>query len=207
MKKLLVFLLAAFIALPAVPQIKFGIKAGVSTTSITMSDARTITSGNASYLLKKAENAHYGIHAGIFIRANISKLYIQPELLFATRSNEYTLSKINSQVDSISVKQSANKLDIPIMVGVKLGPLRINAGPVGSLTINSPKDLIDNPNFKALYSSMTWEYQAGVGLDILKKLTLDVRYEGSLSKYQNKVANIPLDDRPNAFLFSVGLLF
>ena len=59
---------------------------------------------------------------------------------------------------------------------------------------------------------MTVGYQAGVGLDILKKLTIDLRYEGSLKKYQNQIESTAgtkfnLDDRPNAFIFSLGLMF
>ncbi len=208
MKKLLVLLLAVFITLPAISQLKFGLKVGASTTSITMDDAKTITSsGGAQYLLDKAEGANYGFHAGVFLRANISKLYIQPEVLFATRSNEYTLSKVNSVTDSVSVKQVFNKLDIPVMIGLKFGPVRINAGPVGSVRIGSPKELIADPDVKAVYAAMTFGYQAGVGLDLLKKLTIDLRYEGGLSKYQNKLQNIALDDRPNAFLLSVGYMF
>jgi hypothetical protein len=208
MKKLLVLLLTVFITLPAISQLKFGLKVGASTTSITMDDAKTITSsGGAEYLLNKAEGASYGFHGGAFLRINISKLYIQPELLFATRSNEYTLSKVNSVVDSATVKQVFNKLDIPIMVGVKFGIVRINAGPVGSVTIGSPDELIADPDVEAVYAAMTFGYQAGVGLDLLKKLTIDLRYEGGLSKYQNKVGGIALDDRPNAFLLSVGYMF
>jgi len=208
MKKLLVLLLAVFITLPAISQVKFGLKVGASTTSISMDDAKTITAtGGAKYLLDKAEGANYGFHAGVFLRANISKLYIQPEVLFATRSNEYTLSKVNSVTDSVSVKQVFNKLDIPVMIGLKFGPVRINAGPVGSVRIGSPKELIADPDVKAVYASMTFGYQAGVGLDLLKKLTIDLRYEGGLSKYQNKLQNIALDDRPNAFLLSVGYMF
>jgi len=212
MKKLFAILLTVLIALPAFSQLNFGIKAGVSTTSITMSDAKSITSGSSTYLVDKVKSANYGIHAGIFARLSISKLYIQPELLFASRSNEYTLSKVNSIVDSINVKQNLNKLDIPVMVGLKFGPLRINGGPVGSLRISSPKELISNPNLKNMYASMSFGYQAGIGLDILKKLTIDLRYEGSLKKYQNQIENASgtkfnLDDRPNAFLLSVGLMF
>jgi hypothetical protein len=110
------------------------------------------------------------------------------------------------------VKQNFNKLDIPVMLGLKLGPLRLNAGPVGSLLINSPKDLIANPDYKSNYNKMTIGYQAGLGFDLLKFLTFDIRYEGSLQKYQNQIQNLAktkvnLDDRPNAFLFSVGLMF
>jgi hypothetical protein len=59
---------------------------------------------------------------------------------------------------------------------------------------------------------MTFGYQAGLGFDFLNLLTFDLRYEGSLQKYQNQLQNLAgtkfnLDDRPNAFLFSVGLMF
>ncbi len=97
-------------------------------------------------------------------------------------------------------------------MGFKLGPVRLNAGPSASLLINSPKDLIDDPDFESMYSKMTIGYQAGIGIDVLKTLTIDMRYEGSLKKYQNQIENITgttfnLDDRANAFLLSIGLMF
>jgi len=211
MKKLLVIVLAAFIAMPAFSQINFGLKAGLSTTSITMDDVKQIASGGTQYTVEKLKGANYGFHGGLFVRLNISKLYIQPELLFATRSNEYTVTNLATVTDSI-VKQKFNKLDIPVMVGVKFGPLRINAGPSATLLINSPADLIKDPDFKTIYSRLTFGYQAGIGLDLLKKLTIDLRYEGSLKKYQNQIENlvgtsVALDDRPNAFLLSIGYMF
>jgi opacity protein-like surface antigen len=211
MKKLLVIVLAAFIAMPAFSQINFGLKAGLSTTSITMEDVKTIASGGTQYTVEKLKGANYGFHGGVFVRLNISKLYIQPELLFSNRTNEYTVSNLATVTDSI-VKQKFNKLDIPVMVGVKFGPLRLNAGPSATLLINSPADLIKDPDFKTMYSRMTFGYQAGIGLDLLKKLTIDLRYEGSLKKYQNKIENligtsVALDDRPNAFLLSIGYMF
>ena len=212
MKKLLAILFTVLITLPALSQLNWGIKAGLSTTFITMADAKSITSGGTTYIIDKLKGANYGIQFGAFARLKIAMLYIQPELLFSTRSNEYTLSKANSLTDSITVKQNFNKLDIPVMLGLKFGPLRVNAGPVGSLRIGSPKNLVNDPDFKAMYAQMTFGYQAGIGLDIFKKLTLDVRYEGSLKKYQNQIENTAgtkfnLDDRPNSFLFSVGLMF
>jgi hypothetical protein len=211
MKKLLIILLATFVAVPVFSQLKFGIKAGVSTTSITMDDIKSISSSTASYTVEKLEGAKYGFHGGLTARLSIWKLYIQPELLFATRTNAYTVTNVTTSTVK-DVTQSMNKLDIPVMVGLKLGPLRVNAGPSGSLLIGTPKELIDDPNLKSMYANMTIGYQAGVGLDILKTLTLDVRYEGSLKKYQTQIENLTgttfnLDDRPNALLFSVGLMF
>lgn len=211
MKKLLVILFAVLIAIPAFSQIKFGLKAGVSTSSLSMETLKTITSGSTSYTVDALTEAKYGFHGGAFVRLSLLGIYLQPELLFTTRSNEYTVTNVTTSASTI-VKQNFNKLDLPVMLGFKLGPLRLNAGPAASLLINSPKDLIDDPDFKTMYSNMTIGYQAGVGVDVLKKLTIDLRYEGSLKKYQNQIESLTgttvnLDDRANAFLMSIGIIF
>jgi hypothetical protein len=157
------------------------------------------------------EEAKYGFHGGLFMRVKLLALYVQPELLFASKSNAYKVTNVTTGTAK-DVVQNLNKLDIPVMVGLKFGPVRINGGPAGSLLIGSPKELISDPNLKSSYAKMSIGYQAGVGLDILKKLTIDLRYEGSLKKYQTQIENLAgttvnLDDRPNAFLFSLGLMF
>ncbi len=214
MKKLFSVLLLMLLVFPAFSQLKVGLKAGVSTTSLTMETVKTITSGTASYTVDALSEAKYGFHGGAFLRLTLFGIYIQPEVLFATRTNEYTVTDVTNASAPVAsiVKQNFNKLDIPVMVGFKLGPLRLNAGPAASLLINSPKELIDDPDFKAMYSKMTIGYQAGLGVDILKTVTFDLRYEGSLKKYQNQIENLTgttfnLDDRPNAFLFSLGIMF
>jgi Outer membrane protein beta-barrel domain len=211
MKKLITIILVVLISIPAFSQLKFGIKAGVSTSSLSMGTVKTLTSGTTSYTVDALTTAKYGFNGGVFMRLTIFGLYIQPELLLDTRTNEYTVKNVQTSVSSI-VKQNFNKLDIPVMLGIKFGPLRLNAGPSASLLINSPKDLIDSPDFKGMYSKMTVGYQAGLGVDLLKTLTFDIRYEGSLKKYQNRIKNLAgtsvnLDDRANAFVFSLGLFF
>jgi len=211
MKKLFVILLVVLVSIPVFSQIKFGIKAGVSTTSLSMKTLKTVNSGTTSYTVEALKDAKYGFHGGAFMRLTLFGIYLQPELLFSTRTNEYTVKNVHTSASSI-VKQNFNKLDIPVMLGLKLGPVRLNAGPAASLLINSPKDLINHPDFKNMYSRMTFGYQAGLGLDILNTLTIDLRYEGSLKRYQNQIENLEgttfnLDNRANAFLFSVGLMF
>ncbi len=211
MKKLITIILVVLISLPAFSQLKFGIKAGVSTSSLSMATVKTLTSGTTSYTVDALTTAKYGFNGGVFIRLTILGIYIQPELLLDTRTNEYTVKNVQTSTSSI-VKQNFNKLDIPVMLGIKFGPLRLNAGPSASILINSPKDLIDSPDFKGMYNKMTVGYQAGIGVDLLKTLTFDMRYEGSLKKYQNQIKNLAgtsvnLDDRANAFVFSLGLFF
>jgi hypothetical protein len=63
-----------------------------------------------------------------------------------------------------------------------------------------------------MYKGAIWGYQAGVGLDILKKLSLDVRYAGSLGqKFGDAVAigsqNFKLGYGQSSLLLSVGLMF
>ncbi len=211
MKKLLVFIFAVLLALPTLAQVDFGLKAGLSSTSITMDDIKTVSSGAHDYTIEEIEGMNYGFHGGLFVRLKITKLFIQPELLFSTRTNEYKITDMQT-TNVNDVKQKFSKIDIPVMVGVKLGPARINAGPVGSFLINTPEELIDNPDIEAIYGRMSFGYQAGVGVDIINKLTVDLRYEGSLKKYQTQIENaagisVNLDDRPNAILLSLGLMF
>ena len=215
MKKIVVIALVILVSLPAFSQINFGLKAGVSTTSLSMPTIKQIQSGTTSFTVDGISNAKYGFNGGVFLRLTFFGVYVQPELLFSTRTNEYTVTNTTtpSSVTSYIAKQNFNKLDLPVMVGFKLGPIRINAGPSGSLLINSPKAIITNPDYKNNFSKMTFGYQAGLGFDLFKKLTFDLRYEGSLKKYQNQLQNLAgstkvnLDDRPNAFLLSVGLMF
>jgi opacity protein-like surface antigen len=213
MKKLFSVVLVVLLSVPAFSQLKFGIKAGLSTTSLSMETLKTVTSGTTSYTIEALKGANYGFHAGAFMRLTFLGIHVQPELLFSSTSNEYTVKDLAAPAVSIPRKQTFNKLDIPVMVGFKLGPVRLNAGPAASLLINSPTALITGTIFENVYNRMTFGYQAGLGIDIIKKLTVDVRYEGSLKKYQNQInalsggAKFPLDDRQNAFLLSVGLIF
>ena len=208
MKKLLIIVLVAILAVPAYSQ--FGIKAGVSTNSITMDDAVTLAGQDADYTVQAIKGAKFGYHLGIFYRLG-NKIYIQPEILFASTENAYSVDESGTNAP-IEVLQKMNNLSIPVMVGFKLGPLRINGGPAAALALSSPKELIDDPDIKDLYSKTSFGYQAGVGVDLLKFLTVDVRYEGSLQKFKNQIEDftgetIALDNRPNAFLMSVGIKF
>jgi hypothetical protein len=66
-------------------------------------------------------------------------------------------------------------------------------------------------NYKEEFNGATWGYQVGVGLDLLNTLTLDAKYEGSLSKLGDQVTigdkPFDIDNRPNQFVVTVGLFF
>ncbi len=204
MKKLIVITFALFLAIPAFSQISFGIKAGAATTTV---PTYNITTGANTVAALK--DAAWGFQGGVFLRLAVMGIYLQPEVVFATNTYDYNVTTVTGPS---LVKQQFNRLEIPVLLGFKLGPLRINAGPSATVNIGSPKALVNDPNFEQMYKGATIGYQAGVGLDIFKKLILDVRYGGSLSKkFGDAVAiggqTFTLDQRQPSLILSVGLMF
>ena len=204
MKRLFISLLVAIIAIPSFSQIKFGIKAGATSATTPTYD---ISSGDNN--IEALKDATWGFHAGLFMRATLLGIYIQPEVLFASNTYDYNVTE--SGITDVKSQKFSN-LEIPVMVGLKIGPIRINAGPAARIPIGSPKALIDDPDFENLYKGATFGYEAGLGIDLFKKLTLDARYGGSLSKKLGDSVSIggqdlQLDSRQNTFRLSLGLIF
>jgi hypothetical protein len=204
MKKLSIILLAMFMSVQVFSQIKFGIKAGAETRTVPAYD---ISAGTSS--IEALEDASWGFHGGIFMRLKLLALYVQPELVFASNTYDYTVKTATyTEVKS----QTFNRISVPVLVGLKLGPLRVNAGPAASIQMGSPEALIDEPEFEEMYKGAVWGFQAGIGIDLLKRLTLDARYAGGLGdKFGDAVTikgqNFQLGYGQKSFLLSAGWMF
>jgi hypothetical protein len=206
MKKLFAIGLIILLAIPAFSQIKFGIKAGAETTTVP-----TYNYGNGSATIEALKDASWGYHAGLFLRIGLGPVYIQPEAVFASTSFDYNVKEVSTAPATL-MSQTFNRLSVPVLVGFKLGPLRLNAGPAASIMIGSPEALINDPNFEDMYKGAIWGYQAGIGIDLLNKLTLDARYAGSLGDVLGDAVTISgqtfkLDYGQSSFLLSVGWMF
>jgi hypothetical protein len=203
MRKLILFGLIIILSTPLFSQVKFGIKAGAETTTVP-----TYQCGNGDATIDALKDASWGYHAGIFLRFNLGPVYLQPEAVFASTSFDYnvtttTLTELKTQ--------KFNMISIPVLIGFKLGPLRLNAGPAASIMIGSPEALINDPEFEKMYKGAVYGYQAGAGIDI-GSLTLDIRYAGSLGeKYGDSVTigdqTFKLDYGQSSLLLSIGLMF
>lgn len=197
-------------------QIKFGIKGGITTTSIKADDVINV-SGQSEFdeLVVKGKNAKVGFQGGVMTRITIMKLYVQPELLFTSTGGEVEVTALENgtEVESEIREQKFRQLDFPIMVGYKMGPLRLQAGPVGTIVLSSDPalDMFQNVEVKEEFNGATWGYQVGLGLDIGKKLTIDAKYEGNLSKLADGVKigdnSYNFDSRNNQFVISLGYFF
>ncbi|MFO7573846.1 MAG: porin family protein [Bacteroidales bacterium] len=208
MKRIVFLVVAMMLAAPAFSQLNWGIKAGASTNNLSID--QTLNTSSGDIILEQAKEASYGFHGGLFMRLSLLGIYVQPEILFATAENKIKVTDLNETTAEIR-SQKFNKLDIPVMVGFKLGPLRINGGPAATIMLSSSKDLFNPQNYENLYKSATFGYQAGVGVDILNKLTLDLRYQGNLNQFGNELTvgtqTFELDQRSSAISLSVGLIF
>jgi len=204
--KIFVVIAFALINITAFSQIKLGVRAGVSSSTIRSSD---ITSGN--YQITSLSNAKVGFQFGLMSQIKIVGFYLQPELLFSSTGGEVQVKDVTSGKTSIT-SQRFSKLDIPVVFGKKFGPARLGLGPVASIILNKPTDLVD-PNgtsFASKFNGATFGYQLDLGLDIWK-LVFDVKYEGNLSKLGNGVTiggtERKFDSRNSQWIFGVGLFF
>lgn len=210
MKKLILMLIASmFIVTVSNAQFfNYGLKAGIGFSSLKMEDITGINDGSDVYDLITGDGV-MGYHFGLQTRIDLALLVIQPELYFNAGGGTVEQVVDGGATEILNVK--FNRIDIPLLVGVKLGPARINVGPVGSFVISETTDLTElEPDFELFSKSMTWGFQAGLGLDI-SKLSIDVRYEGSLSALGETFSvggtDFPLDARPSQWIISLGYWF
>lgn len=211
MKKLIIVLAASlFIFTMSEAQIfKYGIKAGIGFSSLKIEDITGINSGTQAYDLITGDGV-MGYHIGIQTQIKLSMLVIKPELYFNAGGGSLEQVVDGGAPEVLNVNFS--RVDLPVLVGAKFGPVRINAGPVGSYVIKEETaDLLTlQPDYELFTSSMTWGFQAGIGFDI-SKISIDARYEGSLSKlgetFTVGATDFALDARPSQWVISLGVWF
>lgn len=117
-------------------------------------------------------------------------LYIQPEVLYTGKGGSYLVQPIDANGQAVGsptqVKVKTENIDVPVLLGLKIGPLRVNAGPVASFLIGSNESIKEaitkytQGSVSDTFNQAAWGYQLGGGLDI-GNFSLDVRYEDSLS--------------------------
>ena len=180
-----------------------GIKGGVNLSSISYDKNYSVNVGKT-----------LGMKTGYLLGgyARIGKtFYIQPEVYFSAKDFEVNaLNVVTKSNDVVSFSQKS--LDVPVLLGIKLGPVRIAAGPVASYNISSDASA-DNAlktyfagSVKEISNRSNFSYQAGVGVDFLS-LSLDVRYEGAISDLSNTLA-VPSGynyaQKPSFFQATIG---
>ena len=191
----------------------FGIKGGVNYSKLKFDDLNNINGTGLNYNIMEDESFQ-NFHFGIMTRIKVMNVYLQPELYFNTSGGKVLIEEVQTSGMTTEYVRSVkySKVDLPVMLGFKIGPLRLNAGPVASVVLSENNEIEEIiPDLESLSKSATIGYQAGLGIDILKFLTLDYRYEGGLSKWGDKLSlggtDYAFDSRANMHLLSLGILF
>ena len=223
MKKTVVILIALITVVTSANAqfLRFGIKGGVTSSNIKFDKATlndiTTNDGLKDFVVEQG-NSKLGMQFGLFGRIQVLGLYIQPEVLFTHAEGEVVLNDLTS-AQAFTEVQKFNKVDVPVIVGWKLGPARIGLGPVASFMLSEKDGLKDKltslvpteDNVANNFKNATFGYQVGVGLDILKKIAIDVKYEGNLSTLGSGITlggnDYKFDQRNPQWIFSVGVFF
>lgn len=135
--------------------------------------------------------------AGLFLRFG-KKFFIQPELYYATRKEQYVSG-------TITTENKVNSLRMPLLLGMRLFNLgvvsgHIQAGPAASYVLD--QDLSSTSFDK---KNLNFSLTGGAGVDVIGLITLDVRYAVPLdSETRNSIKQLRLDDGVNVTL---GLKF
>lgn len=173
----------------------FGLKGGANFPNLKLKSNATISNINT--------DLGSGFHAGFMARIHLAIFYIQPELLYTRTSTAYSFST-SSTVDETG-KYIMQRLDVPVMAGLKMGPFAIFAGPVASIALASPNEIFDNS-----YKTATFGYQAGVGLKI-GQLLIEGKYEGPFGDQADGAViggdTYKLDARQSMWMLSFGYFF
>jgi hypothetical protein len=120
MKKLILVLIASmFIFTMSNAQLfNYGIKAGIGFSSLKIEDITGIDGGLDGVYDLVTGDAVMGYHVGLQTRINLALLMIQPELYFNAGGG--TVEQIvDGDTKLLDVK--FNRIDIPVLLGVKLG--------------------------------------------------------------------------------------
>ena len=179
MKKIILFTcllgITAITAMAQTPKFTFGIKGGVNYSNLKTKDDLT------------DQNSIMGYQAGIFSRIGGTGIYFQPEMYLGTKGNEFTSLEMGTAMIVAKGKIKFTTLDLPLLVGAKIGSNKLNlrfmGGPIVSFIIDENNTLGSAYNSISNfgnYKKQRLGFQAGSGID-LGNLTFDVRYEAGLS--------------------------
>ena len=142
-----------------------------------------------------------GFHAGAFALIKLTKIGIQPELLFSRQGS-------NFQFNSGSGEANFDYINIPIILKLyTVAGINLQAGPqFGFLSGGEVKKTIQGitstQSAKDAYKGSDFGLALGVGWDLPFGLTLDARYNLGLSKINNGT-NAP-ESKNQVFQVSAG---
>lgn len=190
-------------------QFELGVKAGVSSFDLA-SDGIIFKDGNSDYKLNFS-NAEYGVHFGLYSRTSFLGIYVEPAVMFNSNTVNFSLEELSEDGPFNSLKsETYRNVDIPLLVGTKLGFFRLQAGPVAHFYLDNTSDLFTINGYKQNFESATYGGQFGIGIDFWR-IRLDALYETNLSKFGEHIEidgeQFAFDDGADRVVLTLGVRF
>ncbi|NDW12808.1 PorT family protein [Bacteroides sp. 214] len=206
--------------------VDFGAKAGFNSSLYLVNDFKI----NDVTIKNIQNNYRVGWFTTLFMRINMQKHYLQPELVYQVSRSEIVFDKLGSQHPEIepnyaSIKATIHSLELPILYGyniIKQKPygLSVFAGPVIKLLWEQNNkisfDNFDQNGIQEELYPVNAGFVLGTGVRI-SHIFFDFRYEIGLMNISKSVTyekpegresgNITFDRRNNILSFSLGIMF
>lgn len=182
---------------------RFGLKGGINFSQL-KTDA-----GSFKDIYEQSTATKTGYVGGVFFRFG-DKVFIQPELLFSAKGGKINALQTPGSPPAQTLDIDYSSIDVPVLLGFKVGPIRLNAGPVASFKVsqNIDDDLKKySSNVAESFKNAAYGYQAGVGIDI-GAFSVDLRYEGSISEVSaisDLTKNVMASQKGKLFQLTAGL--
>lgn len=197
MKKTILFatllLIGSTAAMAQLPSFNVGLKAGVNYSKLKGQSDLT------------DQNSILGYQFGVWSRIGGAGVYLQPEVYLGSKGGENPVVIQSDGTEAeVNGKVKFTTLDVPLLLGTKFGPNKLNvrlmAGPVISFIVD--KNTTAEGAYQSIrdYKNQALGLQAGGGVDV-GNLSVDLRYEAGLSNI-SKSDNY--DQKQNLFHLSLG---
>lgn len=210
-------------------KINFGVKAGFNSSMFLVSNFKI-----KDVTIDEIQNNYQiGYFGAFFMRVNMKKHFIQPEISYNISKCEISFDKLGSQhpdiePDYASVNSTIHSVDFPLLYGynvVKQGPygMSVFAGPKLRFLWNKRNEItfdnFDQNDIREELYPFNVSAVIGVGVNI-SRIFFDFRYEQGLHNISKSVAydnvdtngnpvvsDIVLRRRDNVLSFSFGVIF
>ncbi len=200
MKKLTLLFVALLASGVMFGQFTIGPQIGYTATKLTSNTSELKASFKSNFLF------------GAFARIG-DKVYVQPEINWLTQGGIWE-DNSTTVTDPTKIEMNYKTIQIPVSVGyrlidLKVANIRVFAGLAANIATDKKMkiDGITQDLKDADWKDMVWQYQAGVGVDVLM-LALNVKYMGGLNDIY-KGADLDFDGKTfstksNLFMVTLG---
>ena len=199
MKKILLVISAIILASTMQAQFHFGPQIGYTSSKLTTNVSDVTSEFKSNFLF------------GAFARFG-EKIYVQPEVNWLTQGGVWTES-FDDPTANKELKMTYKTIQIPVSLGwriidLKVVNIRLFGGAAANIVTNKDIEIknIDEPITDADWNDLIWQYQVGVGVDVLM-FAIDVKYMGGINELMKndiKFDGTTVSTKSNLFTVTLG---